>query len=110
MQQPKPERSEAHTIDHDSIRRAAKTALAALPVSGDMRRQCAKTLLAYFSRSGNTRVVAGLIRRARRTDLFEIVPAAAYPEDYLETVEQARKERETGYAPALQSRVADIAD
>lgn len=93
----------------NSTRRTLMTALAALPVSGaaqaasaggEMRRQGSKTLVAYFSRSGNTRVVAGLIHRARSTDLFEIVPAAAYPEDYLETVEQARKERDAGYAPA----------
>ena len=106
--------------DHDSKRRTVMTALAALPIGiggttqaatrgGDDRRLGSKTLVAYFSRSGNTRVVAGLIHRARRTDLFEILPANAYPEDYLETVEQARKERDSGYEPALASRVDNIA-
>lgn len=106
--------------DYDSTRRTVMTALAALPIGiggttqaatrgGDDRRLGSKTLVAYFSRSGNTRVVAGLIHRARRTDLFEILPAKAYPEDYLETVEQARKERDSGYEPALSSRVDNIA-
>ena len=74
------------------------TALASLPLSrsaaktnsgGEMRRTGSPTLVAYFSRSGNTRVVAGLIHRALNTDLFEILPASPYPEEYLATVEQA---------------------
>ncbi len=31
-----------------------------------------KTLVAYFSRSGNTRVIAGQISRALQANLFEI--------------------------------------
>lgn len=68
-----------------------------------------RSLVAYFSRSGNTRVVAGLIQRAQGADLFEIRPAAPYPEDYLETVEQARKERDGGLEPTLLARVDHIA-
>lgn len=68
-----------------------------------------KTLVAYFSRSGNTRVVAGVIQRARKAQLFEIVPAADYPEDYLATVAQARKERDAGFEPALAARVTNLA-
>jgi len=62
-----------------------------------------RTLVAYFSRSGNTRVVAGLVHRARSTDLFEIRAATPYPEDYLETVAQARKESESGFRPVLEN-------
>jgi flavodoxin len=68
-----------------------------------------RTLVAYFSRSGNTRVIAGQIHRARASDLFEIVPATPYPDDYEQTVEQARRERDAGYEPRLKSTVADIA-
>jgi flavodoxin len=68
-----------------------------------------KTLVAYFSRTGNTRVIAGQIHRARGTTLFEIKPAAPYPEDYEETVAQARQERDSGFEPALQARVVDMA-
>lgn len=74
------------------------------------RRTGARTLVAYFSRSGNTRVVAGLIQRGSGADLFEIRPATPYPEDYLETVEQARKERDSGHEPALQAKVPSMAD
>ena len=66
-------------------------------------------LVACFSRTGNTRVVAGLIRRALGTDMFEIRPAVPYPEDYLTTVEQARHERDQGVEPALEAKVPGIA-
>ncbi|MDM0045873.1 flavodoxin [Variovorax dokdonensis] len=65
-------------------------------------------LVACFSRTGNTRVVAGLLRRALRAQEFEIEPATAYPEDYLATVEQARQERDRATQPALRAKVADI--
>lgn len=69
----------------------------------------AQTLVAFFSRTGNTRVVAGLIHRSTPSDLFEIQPARPYPEDYLQTVEQARRERDSGYEPALAALVKNIA-
>lgn len=65
-------------------------------------------LTAYFSRSGNTRVIAGTVHRALRTELFEIRPAHPYPEDYEETVELARQERDRGDEPPLAERVAEI--
>lgn len=92
-------------------------ALAAIPLSAtamasdnnrDVQRSGSRTLVAYFSRSGNTRVVAGLIHRALDADLFEIQAASPYPEDYLQTVEQARRERDADYKPALQSSISDL--
>ncbi|MER9040361.1 flavodoxin [Mesorhizobium sp. M0817] len=68
-----------------------------------------KTLVAYFSRSGNTRVVAGQVSRALRADLFEIEPERPYPDDYFETVEQAKQETARGYEPPLKTNLADIA-
>jgi hypothetical protein len=85
-----------------------------LPVSAASNRSAAtsarKTLVAYFSRSGNTRVIAGQIHRAPSDAvLFEIEPATPYPEDYEQTVEQARRERDRGYEPPLKSTVPNIA-
>lgn len=68
-----------------------------------------KTLVAYFSRSGNTRLVAGRIHRALGADVFEIQPATPYPEDYDATVDQARRERDGGYEPPLKATVPNIA-
>lgn len=94
-----------------SRRQAMVASLAALPIvsvahgagnghaagSGNTR-----TLVAYFSRSGNTRVVAGLLQRAFKADLFEIRPAQPYPDEYLATVEEARQERDAGRGRAPQ--------
>lgn len=105
------------TSSHDPIRRRVVAALASLPLLGASQQSPgagnalgnANVLIAYFSRSGNTKVVAGLLQRARQADLFEINPATAYPEDYLETVEQARQERDSNYEPPLAARVPNMA-
>ncbi len=68
----------------------------------------AKVLVAYFTRTGNTRVVARQVRRALGADLFEIQPAESYPEDYEETVRQAEKERVAGYEPPLKASVPSV--
>jgi len=65
-------------------------------------------LVAVFSRTGNTRVVAGQIRRAYGTDPFEIEPAEPYPDEYAAVVAQAQKERDTGYRPPLRGLVPNI--
>ncbi|WP_313903393.1 flavodoxin [Rhizobium laguerreae] len=67
-----------------------------------------RVLVAYFSRTGNTRVIANQIRRARNAALFEINPATPYPEDYQATVAQAAAETESAYLPPLKQIVADI--
>nr|WP_315249872.1 flavodoxin [uncultured Duganella sp.] len=102
---------------HTSGRRAALMALASAPLLGAKAAGAgddqaapprSRTLVAYFSRSGNTRVVAGLIHRALGADLFEIVPAMPYPEDYLETVDMARQERDAAKERPLANRVRNI--
>jgi flavodoxin len=98
-------------------RRAVLTALATLPVAapaadderGKSRAKGSEILVAYFSRSGNTRVVAGLIRRALGANLFEIRPATPYPDDYLEQVKQATQERDRGIEPPLAATVPNVA-
>jgi flavodoxin len=66
-------------------------------------------LVAYFSRSGNTRVIAGQIHRKYDAPLFEIEPARAYPEDYLETVALAKRERDGDVRPPLKNKVSTLA-
>ena len=105
------------TFAHDSVRRTVMTALATLPLGGSaattheggvVQGSGSRALVAYFSRSGNTRVVAGLIQRLRGADVFEIRPAAPYPDDYLETVAQARAEKDRGHQPVLAQTVGAI--
>lgn len=105
-------------MEHDPNRRMLITALAALTLANVSLASAAtgkanvqgnsRILVAYFSRSGNTRVIAGVIHRSLKTDLFEIEPAAPYPEDYFKTVEQAKNERARGIKPALKNSVPDI--
>ncbi len=104
--------------EHDPTRRMLLTALAGLTLANVSLASAASgtantqnnspILVAYFSRSGNTRVLAGVIHRSLNTDLFEIAPATPYPEDYFQTVEQAKNERAQGIRPPLKNRVADI--
>lgn len=105
-------------MEHDPNRRMLITALAGLTLANVSLASAAsettnvqgksRVLVAYFSRSGNTRVIAGVIHRSLNTNLFEIEPATPYPEDYFQTVEQAKNERERGVKPALKNSVADI--
>jgi flavodoxin len=105
------------TSSHDPMRRKVVAALASLPLLGASQQSSgadntpggSKTLIAYFTRSGNTKVVAELLQRTQQADLFEINPAAAYPKDYLETVEQARQERDSNFEPALATHVPNMA-
>jgi flavodoxin len=109
--------------DHDSFpRRALLAVLLAAPALLALRNRAAsaqsgqasqlkgaKVLTAYFTRSGNTKVIAGTIHRALGTDLFEIRPAQPYPEDYEATVEQAKQERDRGVEPVLAERIPNLA-
>ena len=65
-------------------------------------------LVAYFTRTGNTTVIAHQIRRALQADLFWIEPATPYPEDYEQTVAQAVRERDNGERPPLKANVPDV--
>ena len=104
--------------EYDPTRRMLLTALAGFTLTrGSMASAASGTatvsgnspvLVACFSRSGNTRVLAGVIHRSLKADFFEIEPATPYPQDYFQTVAQAKNERERGVKPPLKSRVADI--
>ena len=102
-----------------TTRRALMTSLAALSLTDTPRAAtgtdreganapASAVLVAYLSRSGNTRVVAGLISRATRADVFEIRSAVPYPDEYLATVEQARQERDLGIEPALEAKAPSL--
>lgn len=83
-----------------------------LPLAASADAQAAqtdrRTLVAWFSRSGNTQVIAGQIARSLQADRFEILPARPYPDDYFETVEQAQQERDIGFEPPLSAFVEGI--
>jgi flavodoxin len=68
-----------------------------------------KILVAYFSWSGNARVLAGQIVRETGGDLFEIKTVKAYPEVYNECTAVARQEQNDNARPAFSGSVFNIA-
>lgn len=100
------------TDKHNPTRRMLLTALAVLPLARTglaFATGNSPILVASFSRSGNTRIIAGVIARSLRADTFELEPETPYPLDYFQTVAQASAEREGDKKPALKHRLADIA-
>jgi flavodoxin len=67
-----------------------------------------KVLVAYFSHSGNTREIANQIRNKVGGDIFELQTIDSYPRNYNAVVEQAKREIESGYKPALKSKIENI--
>ena len=66
-------------------------------------------LVAYFSHSGNTREIANQIHKSvGGGDIFEIQAVKKYPDDYDAVVEQARQELDSGYKPALKTKLENI--
>lgn len=68
-----------------------------------------KVLIAYFSHSGNTRIVAETIQKLTGGDLFAIETVTPYPQDYNTVVEIAKREQTANERPALTAQVADMA-
>jgi flavodoxin len=67
-----------------------------------------KILVAYFSHSGNTRIIANQIWESVGGDIFEIVAIDPYPSDYDAVVEEARKELREEYRPKLKTKVENM--
>ena len=71
-----------------------------------MRRQeRGGALVAYFSWSGNTQAVAQEIQAQTGADLFEIVPAEPYTDDYDELLDIAQEEQSSDARPAIAETV-----
>jgi flavodoxin len=68
-----------------------------------------KILVAYFSHSGNTKVLANCIQENIGGDILEIKTIEAYPADYNAVVDMAKKEQNTGHQPKLATKVQDMA-
>lgn len=67
-----------------------------------------RVLIAYLTHSGNTRRLADGIHKEVDGTTFEIEPETAYPKAYNAVVEQAKKEIQAGYHPALKTDIEDM--
>jgi flavodoxin len=84
--------------------------------------KASKVLIAFFSRAGNnyfggsivdlkmgnTETAALMIKKLSGGDLFKIERVEAYPSDYTETTEVAKKELKQNARPALKAKLDNI--
>lgn len=68
------------------------------------------TLIAYFSWSGNTEALAGMIAEETGGTLFQIEPAEPYTDDYDALLDQAQEEQAEDARPALAADVENWDD
>lgn len=67
-----------------------------------------KILIVYLSRTKNTKAVAEMIMDQVGGTLVELELVTPYPENYRATVEQVAQENETGFLPALRTKITDL--
>lgn len=67
-----------------------------------------KSLVVYFSWSGNTENVAKSIQSQTDSDVFEIVPATPYSDDYDTVLDLAQEEQRNNARPAISGSIEDI--
>lgn len=66
------------------------------------------SLVVYFSWSGNTESVANEIQAQTGADIFEIVPAEPYTDDYNTLLDIAQEEQANGARPAIADTVENF--
>lgn len=67
-----------------------------------------KSLVVYFSWSGNTENVAKSIQSQTDSDIFEIVPATPYSNDYDTVVDLAQEEQRNNARPVISGNIENI--
>lgn len=67
-----------------------------------------KSLVVYFSWSGNTENVAKSIQSQTDSDIFEILPATPYSDDYDTVVDLAQEEQRNNARPAISGSIENI--
>lgn len=67
-----------------------------------------KVLVVYYSRSGNTKQMAGYIKEMMGGDTVELIPETPYPAEYRATTAQAKRELEADFKPALKTKVKNL--
>lgn len=69
-----------------------------------------RVLVVYLTRTNNTKAVAQIIQEAVGGTLVGLELETPYPADYRATVEQVARENESGFLPALKTRIDRIED
>lgn len=66
-------------------------------------------LIVYFTRSGNTRVVAKKLQQSLNANMFELIPAIPYPIDYRQNVAEATREKENNIYREINGSIDNFA-
>ncbi|MBI5584599.1 MAG: NAD(P)H-dependent oxidoreductase [Deltaproteobacteria bacterium] len=67
-----------------------------------------KVLIVYYSRSGNSREIANQIHERVGGNIIELQTVKPYPEEYDAVTKQAKQELNSGFKPALKTKVEKI--
>lgn len=67
-----------------------------------------KVLIVYYSRTGNTEVLAQEVAKLTNGTIFRVETINAYPDEYRQTTEQVKKELADGYLPTIKATLGDI--
>ena len=86
------------------------TLIAMLTSGLNSNAQSKKALVVYYSWGGNTREMANQIRSITGADIIEIIPVDAYPSDYNACVDQAKKEINSNFKPAIKTKIENLKD
>lgn len=76
--------------------------------SSEEEEASAKSLVVYFSWSGNTESVANEIASQTGADVFEIVPAEPYTDDYDTLLDIAQEEQQNAARPAIAGTIDNL--
>ncbi len=69
-----------------------------------------KVLVVYFSKTGNTKYVANLIKEKTNADIFEVKAIREYSDDYYTLTEEAKEELNKNARPELVNKISNIDD
>lgn len=69
-----------------------------------------KTLVVYYSLSGNTQRIAERLAENLNADIYQVRTVRAYPDDYHETADVSRKERDSGNLPEIVNDFPDLSE
>lgn len=67
-----------------------------------------RVLIVYLSRTNNTRAIAEIIQKNVGGKLIALELKNPYPQDYNAVVDQVARENETGFLPALKTKIDSI--
>ncbi len=65
-------------------------------------------LVVYFSQTGNTETIAGMIAEHTGGELFQVETVTVYPDEYNDLIEVAKEEQDNDERPGLASAVEDM--